>query len=203
MAASKSVKASWLITAFEPSSGRSENNSNSVLEEIKKLEAESGDFPFQLHYLVLPFEYDASFDTLMTEVARLKKTGIKLEGILSLGEGAEEFKIETQANNLDDLAELSDNKGVKRVGQKIFKDLDAHATIPLRFPLEAFSRIRSSKSPGYYVCNHLCAKGAREFGANASAPFFGFIHVPKTGLGGMFTADVCGAMIFNGLRKIG
>ncbi len=190
----------WLLTAFEPLSGRSENNSKLVLNEIEKLAKEAS--PFTLHYLTLPFEYDRCFDVLDAEVARLKKSGVFLEGILSIGEGAEEFKIETQANNLDDLAEMSDNAGEKRVAQKIFKDLDKGATLPLRFPVEIFARIRSSKNPGFFVGNHLCAQAARKYGEDKKAPLFGFIHVPKTGQGGMFTPDVCAAVIFNSLKKI-
>lgn len=194
MAPLKKHKTHWLITAFE-------NQSNLVLEEIKKLESESDELPFVFHYSVLPFEYDASFDTLQFEVSRLKKSGVKLTGILSLGEGSEEFKIETQANNLDDVAEYADNAGIKRSGQKIFQEFEADATFLFRFPIEAFGRIRSSKSPGYFVNNHLCAKATRAFSTEKD-PYFGFIHVPKAGQGGMFTASVCGAMIFNGFRKV-
>ena len=196
-------KKSWLITAFDPFSGRKVNNSNLVLDEIKKLVSESADeFPFQFFYLLLPTLYDTCFDELEIEVKRLQASGVRLEGILSLGEGSEEFKLETQANNLDDVAEIADNAGVKRKGQKIFKDLDANQTIPLRFPFEAFARIRTSKSPGFYICNHLCAKAGRKFGEDPSAPFFGFIHVPKAGQGGMFTPDVCASIIVNGFRKL-
>lgn len=196
------MKRTWIITAFEPFAGRPDNNSQIVLNEIKKLAASNASdpaWPFEFYFHTLPTEYDGCYTTLMGYVEALAGKNIQIEGILSLGEGSEEFKIETQANNLDDVPGFPDNKGVIRVEQKIFpKEGDF---IPLRFPLEAFSRIRSSKSPGFYVCNHLCARMGMEF-SSENKPFFGFIHVPRAGMGGIFTADVCAAMIVNGFKKI-
>jgi pyrrolidone-carboxylate peptidase len=198
-------KRHWLITAFEPFAGRETNNSKSVLDEIKKLEAENSGSPewrYTFHYEVLPVEYDGCFDHMSATIKTLSQRGITLEGILSLGEGHEEFKLETQANNLDDVAELSDNRGITRSGKRIFEDLPADAAIPLRFPFQAFSRIRTSNNPGYFICNHLCARMARTCEALPGSPVFGFIHVPKTGSGGMFTPDVCAAVIVNGMKKV-
>lgn len=197
------MKRAWLITAFDPFAGRPQNNSQTVLQEIEKLATANANDPawnFDFYFHVLPTEYDHCFTALMDHVAVLEKQGIKLEGILSLGEGAEEFKIETQANNLDDVPNFPDNKGVVRVEKRIFPKLKDDF-IPLRFPFEGFTRIRTSKSPGFYICNHLCARMGVEY-ADSSKPFFGFIHVPRTGMGGIFTADVCAAMIVNGFRKI-
>jgi pyrrolidone-carboxylate peptidase len=188
------MKRAWLITAFEPFAGRPENNSQLVLKEIEKL---VGDEYF---YHTLPTEYEHCHTELMKQIESLQNNGVQLIGVLSLGEGAEEFKLETQANNLDDVPNFPDNKGVIRVEQKIFPKLKSDF-IPLRFPFEAFARIRSSNSPGFYVCNHLCAKMGIEF-AGSDKPFFGFIHVPRTGMGGIFTADVCAAIIVNAFRKI-
>lgn len=197
------MKRAWLITAFEPFGGRSENNSQSVLNEIKKLTSDNASDPswnFDFYFHTLPTEYDGCFVNLMKHVETLVASNIKIEGILSLGEGSEEFKLETQANNLDDVPGFPDNKGVVRIEKKIFPKLKDDF-IPLRFPFEAFSRIRSSKSPGFFVCNHLCAQMGVEYAA-PNKPFFGFIHVPRTGMGGIFTADVCAAMIVNGFKKI-
>jgi pyrrolidone-carboxylate peptidase len=197
------MKRAWLLTAFEPFAGRPENNSQSVMTEIKKLIDENSKdpaWPFKIFFHTLPTEYDTCHTVLMNEIESLKKQGVNLEGVLSLGEGAEEFKIETQANNLDDVPNFPDNKGVVRVEQKIFPKLKDEV-IPMRFPFEAFARIRSSTSPGFYICNHLCARMAREF-VSPSLPYFGFIHVPRSGQGGVFTPDVCAAMIVNGMRKI-
>ena len=197
------MKRVWLLTAFEPFAGRPENNAQTVLAEIKKLCEENTtnpDWSFDFHFHILPTEYDHCFTSLMKQVATLEKKGVQLEGILSLGEGAEDFKLETQANNLDDVPNYPDNKGIVRVDQKIFPKLK-EPFIPLRFPFEAFGRIRSSKSPGFYVCNHLCARMGVEF-SDKNRPYFGFIHVPRTGMGGVFTADVCAAMIVNGFKKI-
>jgi pyrrolidone-carboxylate peptidase len=198
------MKSTWLITAFEPFAGRPENNSQAVLKEIRKLvdaKVSETDWNFEFHYKTLPTEYDTCHTTLMEQIKLLQKQGVKIAGVLSLGEGAEDFKLETQANNFDDVPGFPDNKGVIRVEQKIFSD-HADDVIPMRFPFEAFGRIRTSKSPGFYVCNHLCAKMAKEF-STEKHPFFGFIHVPRTGMGGIFTADVCAAIIVNGFKKIG
>jgi len=59
---------------------------------------------------------------------------------------------------------------------------------------------RKLKSPGFFVCNHLCARMGMEF-SDQNKPYFGFIHVPRTGMGGIFTAEVCAAVIVNGFKK--
>lgn len=198
------MKKKWLITSFEPFDGRSDNNSQLVVSEMKKIVADLNptEWPFEFYYSVLPVEYDRCYAFLKDELTRFEKEGHRFDGILSIGEGAEEFKLETQANNIDDVPTLSDNAGVTRTEKVIIKDLDKNAVIPLRFPFEAFGRIRTSKNPGYYICNHLTARMGYEYAPNAKAPFFGFIHVPRTGQGGVFTADVCAAMIVNGFKKI-
>jgi pyrrolidone-carboxylate peptidase len=199
------MKRQWLITSFEPFAGRTENHSQAVMREIENLVLElshTPDWQFNFFYLDLPVEYDRCFTVLKDAVAAHSKNGIQLEGILSIGEGAEEFKIETQANNLDDVSNFPDNSGVVRERKKIIAGLPDDMTIPLRFPVEAFQRIRTSNNPGFFVCNHLCARMAYEFGGDPKKPLFGFIHVPRTGQGGVFTADVCAAMIVNGFKKL-
>ncbi len=198
-------KRHWLISAFEPFAGRHENASMLVIEELIKASARlepSPDGIFAFHFRVLPVEYDRCASVLLQEIESLAAQGIRLEGVLSLGEGDEELKIETRANNLDDVDGFPDNAGVIREGQAIFKDLPDDAVIPLRFPFDAFSRIRTSMSPGYFVCNHLCAKMARALASDPKAPSFGFIHVPRPGRGGIFTPEIIAAMILNGFRRI-
>jgi pyrrolidone-carboxylate peptidase len=198
----------WLIAAFEPFAARKENNSMHVQNEIKKLESEllagesESSWNFKFHYIVLPVEYKRCFSVLDTEIKSLAKQKLKLEGVLALGEGAEEFKMETQGHNLDDVAELADNAGETRANQKIIADFPVDMQFPLRFPFEAFSRIRSSKNAGFYICNHLCTEMSYHYSKNDELPYFGFIHVPKTGSGGMFTPDVCAAVIVNGFKKL-
>ncbi len=199
------LKRNWLITSFEPFAGRPSNHSDVILNEIKKIVSDpqiKSEIPISFHFAILPVEYDGCFPRLCEEIEKLKQNGIALEGVLSLGEGAEEFKLETQANNLDDVPGFPDNKGVVRADQKIFKDLPKDAALPLRFPFEAFAKIRSSKNPGNYICNHLCAEMSRHFSDPKSSPYFGFIHVPREGMGGMFTADICATIIVNGFRKL-
>ena len=194
----------WLITAFEPFGGRPANNSKTVLDEIEALTRNfegNEEWGFKIHTTVLPVEYDRCHEALTCAQEHLLKEGIQLQGILSLGEGDSEFKLETQANNMDDVEGFPDNAGVIRTRRTIIQDYPPDEILPLRFPFEAFSRIRTSKSPGYFVCNHLCARMAHETSKKPDAPFFGFIHVPKTGAGGMFTPDVCAQVIVNGLKK--
>ena len=213
----------WLIAAFEPFASRKENNSKLVQNEIKKLEAElranstnaatatsaanadpstDTQWIYEFHYLTLPVVYKDCFPALDQEVKKLAASGIKLEGVLALGEGAEEFKLETQGHNLDDVAELADNSGEVRANKKIFADHPVDMPFALRFPFEAFSRIRTSKNAGFYICNHLCSEMSYHYGKLDTLPYFGFIHVPKVGCGGMFTPDVCAAVIVNGFKKI-
>lgn len=195
----------WLITAFEPFGGRPSNNSKTVLDEIKTLARQNEgaeEWGFKIHTSVLPVEYDRCHEELTRAQEDLLKEGILLQGILSLGEGDSEFKLETQANNMDDVEGFPDNAGVIRTRRTIIQDFPPDEVLPLKFPFEAFSRIRPSKSPGYFVCNHLCARMAHESSKKLDAPVFGFIHVPKTGAGGMFTPDVCARVIVNGLKKL-
>lgn len=79
-------KRHWLITAFEPFAGRETNNSKSVLDEIKKLEAKNSGSPewcYTFHYEVLPVEYDGCFDHMSATIKALSQSGITLDGILS------------------------------------------------------------------------------------------------------------------------
>jgi pyrrolidone-carboxylate peptidase len=191
----------WLLTAFVPFAGRSVNNSESVLREVLRLSELEEDFGIRLHSHILPVEYAACTESLLTKIATLSTQGYRIEGVLSIGEGSEEFKIETRANNLDDVPDLADNAGVIRSKSLIFPELPSGETLPLRFPFEAFSRIRSSVNPGYFICNHLCARMAHLW-SSPTDPWFGFIHVPRSGMGGMFTAEVCAAVILNGLKKL-
>ncbi len=191
----------WLLTAFEPFAGRPVNNSESVLKEIVRLSELETDFGIRLHPRLLPVEYSQCTETLLDQVDYLSLKGVKIEGVLSIGEGAEEFKIETRANNLDDVPDLADNAGVTRSKSPIFNDLETGATLPLRFPFDAFSRIRSSVNPGYFICNHLCARMARHW-QGPHDPWFGFIHVPRTGMGVMFTAELCAVVILNAFKKL-
>ena len=191
----------WLLTAFQPFAGRSVNNSEAVLNEVIRLAALEPDLPARIHPHILPVEYARCTESLLARVSELASKGIRIEGVLSIGEGAEEFKIETRANNLDDVPDLADNAGVIRSKSPIFPELRPDDTLPLRFPFEAFSRIRTSLNPGYFICNHLCARMSRHWSA-PDAPWFGFIHVPRTGMGGMFTAELCAAVILNGFKKL-
>jgi pyrrolidone-carboxylate peptidase len=204
MSAPKIVR-HWLIAAFEPFAGRKQNNSLTVQTEFQKLEQiemDAKSWLFQFHYVVLPVEYKRCFLVLDEKVKQLAQIGIAIEGVLAIGEGAEEFKLETQGHNLDDVPELADNAGEIRSGKKIHDDYPIEAPFALRFPFEAFSRIRSSKNAGFYICNHLCVEMSYHYGKDDKISYFGFIHVPKTGSGGMFTADVCASVILNGFKKI-
>ena len=195
----------WLIAAFEPFAGRKSNNSMAVQEEFRTLEQAEMDaksWVLQFHYVVLPVEYKRCFTALDEKVNQLAKIGIAIDGVLAIGEGAEEFKLETQGLNLDDVPELADNAGEIRSGKKIHDDYPIEAPFALRFPFEAFSRIRSSKNAGFFICNHICVEMSYHYGKDSQIPYFGFIHVPKTGSGGMFTADVCASVILNGFKKI-
>jgi pyrrolidone-carboxylate peptidase len=197
------MKKHWLITAFDPFAGRAKNNSQTTLEEMQRLaevREKNAEWPFRFHYLVLPTEYDRSSQLLLAEVSRLEKMGVKIDGVLSLGEGADEFKLETQAHNLDDVENYPDNAGVVRTRHLPLKDHAEHI-IPLRFPYEAFGKIRTSKNAGYFVCNNLSAWMGREY-ASEQKPYFGFIHVPREGMGGIFTAELCAEIILIGFSKI-
>ena len=76
------MKRAWLITAFEPFAGRPENNSQAVLNEIKKLvsaNASDPTLPFDFHFHILPTEYDGCFTNLMTHVETLASKNKQLK----------------------------------------------------------------------------------------------------------------------------
>lgn len=214
----------WLVTSFTPFNGRAENNSQNVMRElmklaeahesatIRKINEELGEpvWPLKFYEMLLPTEYDSSFKVLISEIEKLKQAGVELEGILSLGEGKTDLKIETQANNLDHAPELKDNKGIVRTNQKIYPELAD--LIPFHFPLkEVFSGFYpefleyvKSPSPGTFVCNNLCARATVEleklFGKKR--PYFGFIHVPRADLKALFSPQKCAKVIMGCFESI-
>jgi pyrrolidone-carboxylate peptidase len=199
----------WLIAAFEPFAGRGQNNSKNVIDEMQNVIGPEGSdlmaddrWNHVFHYEVLPVVYSKCFSALTARIQALKAEGITLEGVLGIGEGFEEFKMETQAHNIDDVPGFHDNAGDARTAVAIFSDMPLGAPMPLRFPTEAFGRIRRSTSAGYFVCNHLAAEMAHAWGKGKDPAFFGFIHVPRVGEGGVFTADVCASMIVNGFKRL-
>lgn len=194
-------KRSWLLTAFDPFLDRKVNHSMIVMERVLGLNrALPPEATLGLRSYVLPTEYDRCELVLVAEIYRLQQEGVELEGVLSLGEGKEEFKIETQANNLDHSPTYVDNAGVVRVQQKIFGDRDA--VLPLSFPVERF-RIETSINPGFFVCNHLCARMAVARELDPAMPPFGFIHVPRSDLTHKYDTDHCARVVLEGLRAIG
>lgn len=187
------AKASWLLTAFEPFLDRAANHSMTVLEKILAMNGHPG---LELHSIVLPTEYDRCDLVLQAEIYRLQESGVQLSGVLSLGEGKDEFKIETQANNLDHAPAFTDNAGIVRTQSKIFKDRDA--IIPFSFPVERFA-IATSLNPGFFVCNHLCARMAVALEKDPALPPFGFVHVPRSDLAQKYPTEHCARVILEGL----
>jgi pyrrolidone-carboxylate peptidase len=193
-----SNRPAWLVSAFEPFLNREFNQSMRVLDELIQIHRTSS-APFDLHTLVLPTEYDRCALVLLAEIERLKTKGVTLTGVLSMGEGREDFKIETQANNMDHAPNLADNSGSIRNQQRIFP-IEAD-TLPLDFPYEKFE-IDLSMSPGFYVCNHLCARMAMATRKDPTLPMFGFIHVPRLEFNPHFTTKGCAQTIYQGLQRI-
>lgn len=186
-------KRSWLLTAFDPFLDRTTNHSMIVLERILAM---NQDPELELHSLVLPTEYDRCDLVLQKEVYRLQEAGVRLEGVLSIGEGKDEFKIETQANNLDHAPAFTDNAGVVRTQSRIFSD--RAAILPFQFPFERFE-ISKSLNPGFFVCNHLCARMAVAREKDPDLPPFGFVHVPRSDLTQKYSTEHCARAILTGL----
>lgn len=187
---------SWLVSAFNPFLDRDSNHSMTVLERILSLNRDPG---LNLYSVILPTEYDRCEQVLLGEIFKLKEQKIELSGVLSLGEGNEDFKIETQANNMDHAPQSADNAGVVRVQQRIFADREA--IIPLDFPVEKFP-IKTSMNAGFFVCNHLCARMSVARKKDPLIPYFGFIHVPRSDLAQRFTTEHCATAILTGLRAL-
>ena len=187
---------SWLLSAFDPFLGRQTNHSITVLERILAI---NHDPHLDLHGVIIPTEYDRCDQVLLAEIHRLRSLGIQLHGVLSIGEGKEEFKIETQANNLNHAPQSADNAGTVRTQQKIFSDREAQ--IPIAFPVEKF-QIQASVNPGFFVCNHLCAKMAVAREKDPALPLFGFIHVPRSDLTRQYPTEFCTTTILAGLRNL-
>jgi pyrrolidone-carboxylate peptidase len=186
---------SWLLTAFDPFLDRTVNHSMAVLDKILAM---NRDPELRIHSLILPTEYDRCALVLQAEIRRLQEAGVRLEGVLSIGEGREEFKIETQANNLDHSPSFTDNAGIVRVQTKIFPEREE--VLPFSFTFDRFE-IPASMNPGFFVCNHLCARMAIARDQDPGLPPFGFIHVPRSDLADRYSTEHCAQVILEGLTR--
>jgi pyrrolidone-carboxylate peptidase len=153
---------------------------------------------FELHTKILPTEYETCELVLLGELTRIQKEHGSVDGILSLGEGREEFKIETQANNMDHAPNTADNAGVVRNRQVIFTQLPE--ALPLSFGFDAFE-IERSINPGFFVCNHLCARMSVRQHQDPQFPRFGFIHVPRLEFTPHWTTEQCAKIIYEGVAR--
>lgn len=183
---------SWLLSAFDPFLNRPANHSMQVLDAIQKL---NRDPALEIHTVLLPTEYDRCEGVLLAEIAKLNSQGVQLTGVLSIGEGHEDFVIETQANNLDHSAQ-EDNVGIVRTQQKIFQNRDD--ILKMDFPVDRF-KIQKSLNPGFFVCNHLCARMMVAREKDPTLPVFGFVHVPRHDLTHKFSTEDCARSILAGL----
>ncbi len=125
-----------LITAFEPFNGRSENTSLKVMKKIEN----------SYDYLVLPVEYETSFNILKQHID-------KYDLIILTGEAIkrEEINIEKLAINYN-YSNIYDNANKKYLGKIIYEDK----------PKAYFTKInienlgyKISTNCGSYVCNDL------------------------------------------------
>lgn len=165
-----------LITAFDPFGGASVNQSSLVAEALKNQLTE-----FDPKVCILETKYDRGAEMALECLASLP---VKPAIVLSLGEGACDIRLETQAQNWD--ADGRDNAGVGRFGQTIIHGLPMWN--PLEFPVEIMRAapmssedrklVNISKSAGNYVCNNTAFRLSHRFNQPDDA-IYGFIHVPN------------------------
>lgn len=170
-----------LLTAFEPFGGRAQNGSELVARELDGRTIDGVEYKVCL----LPVEYDRAASVAK---ACYEKMPTPPDLVLSTGEGDCSVRVETRAHNLDDTPFFSDNAGEQRENMVI--ELGAPEHEPLMLPAEAMvcasgslskPVVRTSVSPGYFVCNATAYRLARYF--NPKKVPFGFVHLPTANCG--------------------
>ena len=159
-----------LVTGFKPFLGEALNPSELLLRDFQGLPG--------VETLLLPVEYDGSFNNLQVHLQR------KFQFVLMLGQagGSANIRLERVALNMED-ASVPDESRVDRHGHlievsgppAIFSSLPLNQwMLKLRseFP-EIGYRVEVSNHAGTYVCNSLYYKALRHIGAHTL-----FVHLP-------------------------
>ncbi len=159
-----------LVTAFDPFGGDDTNSSLMVLNALKD---KIGDV--DITKLEIPTVYG---DCAVKAWEKAKE--IKADAILSLGQAGGRTKVSVEAIGINfACADLADNNGVKKDGEKLF-DVGENAlfsTLPVK-EMAKTAEGYVSVSAGGFVCNSLLytlLKNAKEENENIKA---GFVHLP-------------------------
>lgn len=166
-----------LLTGFEPFLDFKINPSQEIVKEL----SDTVVGPWKIHGLVLPVDYEKSFEPLREAIDRLSP-----KVVVSLGVAAGRNRItpERVAINCNDGAK--DNQGVQLTDQPIEPEGPAayFSTLPIRTIVnrlkEAGIPAVISNSAGTYLCNNVMYQTLHYIATHGLSIRAGFIHVPAT-----------------------
>ncbi len=197
------MRPTWIITAFDPFNERPRNFSNEVLSKLRPLLLEKLNQDIQFEFLIVPTIFSECSKPVLLKIQET----VNLQGVLSLGEAKETFKMETTARNLQHRPELADNAGVVLSNTPI--NAAGPSAIQFDFPFEFFyteqeraDGIELSNDAGDFVCNRLCYDLATQ--SQIQKFKFGFIHVPRFDLAEQFAwpKERCAKVILSGFERM-
>jgi pyrrolidone-carboxylate peptidase len=174
-----SERAKVLFTTFDPFGGSSANNTQPI-GALLKAHPEWLGAATDVAVCNLPVVYDEAPKAAM-DCIRQENPSI----VVSLGEADCALRVESAANNLDDVPGFPDNAGNVHVQREIIPG--APARLGFQFPVEAIlcaldpegkAGIDASISPGNFVCNNTAFTLTHAL-ARSRTPFT-FIHVPNS-----------------------
>ena len=161
----------WLITGFEPFSGRRENSSELLLHQCPPTFA-LGESRIQIEKRLLPVVFDLSVTTLESAIEQLQP-----EGVVCVGEAATPFVRLERWARVEDCSEAADNHGTIRS-----QPTERNEKLPSRLDLESIAQsmmkrhipVEFSDYAGGFVCNHVFF-ALQKITAIRNC---GFVHVP-------------------------
>lgn len=164
-----SSKMKWLVTAFEPFNGASENSS---LQMLRELEARNIN-PNLEFFAPVSVTYARAWPQVKEQIDKIPD----LRGVLSLGQAENRKKISLERVTLNCIdASIADNDGKKI---ELSKVKDGPDMLWTNIPWENFTisrRVERSYSAGTFVCNALMFE--LMLWAQAQGKMAGFVHIP-------------------------
>lgn len=168
-----------LVTGFGPYGEVLENPSQTVVETLAKRQWKPRG-AVEMHYAVLPVQYEAATRKLIDLINQLKPQALIQLGVWDM---AENFRLEQQARNhvYSDAADTAGNKPASAEVQP-----GGTEELATRLPLKTISKQLAQKkipfhlgeNAGEYICNFTFYKVLDYLRQSGLATLAGFIHIP-------------------------
>ena len=159
-----------LVSGFTKFAGFSDNITEKLIKKLPDIIGK-----YEIYTIILPVEYEKSFDVLNDEISRSKPNIVIATG---MAYARKKISIERLAVNIDS-SDTPDNTGVIRKDQIIDPKGEAAYFSTLTYDSEVYSsdHIINSYSAGTYICNDLFYRllNSRK---GKNDPKISFIHFP-------------------------